>query len=406
MGHWKARLGKEQMVYNVTREFELLNQDIKVNMQFPQEIYKSDNYSPRLADSAVKMIQTNNYTWDILFLDPSNYDNIANKLKDREWGKKYLVNFEEFDWFKAAHKPFVFEDPQYREATAGIMVGPLIEGIYSALWYNQKVTERIGITIKPENMTFEDFKGYLKAAFEYNQNATQKITLINTEMQNNIKLLFANLVISEIGDADLESIDRNTAYKAFFKALKAFEELSVYKPLEKIHSQASKDITLLDEKNLFTVIQTYSYNRWAKIDMEKTRNLVPVELPVMEQPVKYYPGSYQAVWCVFKNSPNRDNAIKAMKYLCTNDISQQWLALTKNPTALKSRINTSDLTQDKIDRFITEVDRKYGRNVKNVNINAVIFGKENAGIYLNPDAVLKGEITAEEFYRNIMKNVR
>jgi hypothetical protein len=225
-------------------------------------------------------------------------------------------------------------------------------------------------------------------------------------MQNNIKSLFTNLVISEIGEADLENVDRNLAHKAFLNALKAFEEISVYKPLEKIHTQTSREITLLDEKNLFTVIQTYSYNRWANMDKEKTKNLVPVELPVMGKPVAYYPGSYQAVWCVFKNSPNRDNAIKAMKYLCTNDIAQQWLTLTKNPTALKSKINSSDLAQDKIDRFITEVDRKYGRNIKNVNIDEVILGKGNAGISLNPEAVLKGEITAEEFYRKIMKNVR
>ncbi|NJK98202.1 MAG: hypothetical protein HC905_27765 [Bacteroidales bacterium] len=211
MGHWKARWGKEQMVKQMGRDFELQNQHVKVNMQFPQDIYNGEGYSGPLADSAVKMIQTNKYSWDIIFLDVLNYNNISSRLKDPEWAKKYLVNFEEFDWFRESHKSFIFENPQYRNMTGGQIIGPVIEGIYIPLWYNKNVTDKLGLSIKSENMTFDDFKGYIKAGFEYNKTAAKKITLISTENQNNLGTLFSNLIISELGGIDTVNIDLSKA---------------------------------------------------------------------------------------------------------------------------------------------------------------------------------------------------
>ncbi len=404
MGHWKARWGKEQMVKQMTRDFELQNQHIKVNMQFPQDIYKSDSYTGRLADSAVKMIQTNKYTWDIIFLDVANYNNIARKLNDQEWGKKYLVNFEEFDWFKASHKPIVFENPQYRNFTGGQIVGPVLEGIYTALWYNKKVADKLGLSIKPENMTFEDFKGYIKAGFDYNKTASRKITLISTENQNNVGTLFTNLVISELGNIDTVNVDMAKSKAALLKGLKAFEELSVYKPMEQVHG--TEAITLLDEKSLFTVFQTYAYNRWAKIDSAKSVNLIPAELPGLSKPTAVYPGTYQSVWCVFKNSPHAANAIKAMQFICTNDVAERWLSLTKNPTGLKSRLNSADLAQSSIERFITGLDKKYGKNIQNENLGKILFGRKNQSVAIPSEAVLKGEISADQCYSNILRNLR
>jgi hypothetical protein len=404
MGHWKARWGKEQMVKQMTREFELQHQYVKVNMQFPQDIFKSDSYTGRLADSAVKMIQTNKYTWDIIFLDVANYNNIARKLNDPQWGKKYLVNFEEFDWFKESHKSFVFENPQYRNFTGGQIIGPIIEGIYTALWYNKKVADKMGLSIKSEDMIFDDFKGYIKAGYEYNKTAAKKVTLISTEIQNNLPALFTNLIISELGAIDTVNIDLAKSKTALLKGLKAFEELSAYKPLEQVHGKET--ITLVDEKSLFTVFQTYAYNRWAKIDPSKSINLIPVELPGLSKPTTVYPGTYQSVWGVFKNSPNVENAIKAMQFICTNDVAEQWLSLTKNPTGLKSRLNSADLAQSNIERFITTLDKKYGKNIQNENLGKILFGRKNQGVPIPLDAVLKGEISAEQCYNNIIRNLR
>lgn len=404
MGHWKARWGKEKMALQMARNFELTHQDIKVNMQFPQDFYKIEEYFELMADSVAEMIRTNNYTWDIIFLDVSHYNRVASRLKDPDWGSKYLVDFEEFDWFRNNHKSFIFENPQYRNFTGGQFVGPVIEGIYTALWYNKKVADKIGISVKPENMTFDDFKGYLKAAFDYNKTAQQKITLITNESQNNVNILFSNLVISELGGIDSINIDLAKSKEALRKGLKAFEEISVYNPLELVHGK--ENITLLDEKNLFVVVQTYAYNRWAGIDFEKTGNLVPVELPGLEKPTTVYAGTYQSVWCAFKNSPNVNNAIKAMQFICTNDVAEQWLSLTKNPTGLKTRLNSTDLAQSNVERFIAGIDNKYGKNIQNDNLAQILFGSKNRRLPIRAEAVLKGEMSAEQCFNSIVKDIR
>jgi ABC-type glycerol-3-phosphate transport system substrate-binding protein len=51
----------------------------------------------------------------------------------------------------------------------GMIPGPYLEGQYWALWFNKKVAEKVGIEIKQFGMTFDDFAGYLKAIYQYNQ---------------------------------------------------------------------------------------------------------------------------------------------------------------------------------------------------------------------------------------------
>ncbi|NJK98203.1 MAG: hypothetical protein HC905_27770 [Bacteroidales bacterium] len=188
------------------------------------------------------------------------------------------------------------------------------------------------------------------------------------------------------------------------KGLQAFEELSVYRPTELVHGVET--ITLLEEKSLFVILQTYGYNRWAKIDPAKSLNLIPVELPGLSKPTNVYPGYYQSVWGVFKNSPHAANAIKAMKFICTNDVAEQWLSLTKNPTGLRSRINSTDLAQSNIEKFITNLEKKYEKNIQNENLSKLLFGRKNQNVVIPFEAVLNGEISAEQCYNAVIRNVR
>lgn len=403
MGHWKDREGKEQLLYLLSREFELLNQDIDVNMKFPQDIFKQASYTNLLYDTVVTMIETNHYTWDIVYIDYSNYQNIANKLQDKEWGKKYLVNFEEYDWFKEIHKPYVFTDPKFRNLTGGQLIGPVVEGIYFTLWYNKKVAEKMGISVNEKDMKFDDFLGYIKTAHDYNKTASVKTTILLNE---GIREFFTMSVLSQLGNFDTSRLDLAVSKMAVNNTLKEFEKMAAFKPLVKYYNGTDKDKALLDEEVLFVFTYTYSYNRLAKIDKAKAQNLVPVKIPVFEKSPMYYYGKFQPVWAVFKNAPNKENAVKVMKLLCTNDFAQQWLNLTKNPTALKSRISTSELAQDQFDRFYTQIDKEYGSNVFEINLSRTIFGQNNSSVAILPEAVLNGELTADEFYTNIVKKLK
>jgi ABC-type glycerol-3-phosphate transport system substrate-binding protein len=156
MSTWTFRKGKRKLVESAAREYELLHQDIKINLKFTQELWPKVNTAEQPFQHILQMIQTGNTDWDIVNLDKQSYTNITSSLKDDKWTQKYLVNFEDYEWFRESHKAAVINDPKYRQSWGGTLPGPLIEGYYHAFWYNKKVAEKIGLQIKPMGMTFDD----------------------------------------------------------------------------------------------------------------------------------------------------------------------------------------------------------------------------------------------------------
>src|ERR1035437_3757587 len=146
IANWLARESKKKLVLDAAKEFEFLNQDVKINIKFQEQVCNNcPNTLSAMQDSIAQMIRLKHYNWDIITLTQKNYVEVGKLLSDQEWGKKYLVNFEAFDWFRASQKPIVFEVKQYREDLGGIFAGPLIEGRYFSLWYNSQTAKKIGL---------------------------------------------------------------------------------------------------------------------------------------------------------------------------------------------------------------------------------------------------------------------
>jgi ABC-type glycerol-3-phosphate transport system substrate-binding protein len=407
IGNWKDRESKKKLLLNAVREFELLNQDINVNLKFQEDVCNCSNYKKAINDTIEQMIMSGKINWDIVILTQGMYADIGNDFKDPEWGKKHLVNFEEFDWFREAHKSFIFEVPQYRKDLHGIFAGPLIEGRYYSLWYNNNLAKKIGIEIKSIGMTFEDFKGYVKKAFEYNQSRSEKIQIFHDNSNYSpIPDLFNSLVLSALESADTSSINISKSLNALKKALKACESLAVFNPFsnpELIHD--SKSDPMLDEKTLFSVTLSSTYNMWENVDKIKAQNMLPAELPVFEKPSMILHGSFQSLWAVLKNSPHRIEAIKFIQYMCSNDIAEKWISSTKNPSGLNAKINASDLAQDEIGKFNAAIEKKYGNNISNFNIVKILFGPK-ASFTIDATPVVKGTLTADEYYNQIVKQIK
>ena len=91
--------------------------------------------------------------------------------------------------------------------------------------------------------------------------------------------------------------------------------------------------------------------------------------------------------------------------MCSEDIGERWISSTKNPTALKVRMNTSELSHDEISNFNQAIEKKYGDNIRNFDIVRILFGPK-AKLSFNPSKVLKGEISADEYYNQIIKQLR
>ena len=407
IANWNGRAHKKKLVLDAAKEFEFLNQDIKINIKFQEQVCNNcSNTVMAMQDSIVQIIQSKHYNWDIVTVTQKDYLQVGKILNDQEWGKKYLVNFEAFDWFRASQKPIVFEVKQYREDLGGIFAGPLIEGRYFSLWYNTKTAKKIGLHIKQTGMTFEDFEGYIKQADQYNKTANEKIRLLYEQGSSfTIPEIFNTLVLSALGTVDTSRVDLSKSLTALRKALKACESLAIYNPFDATLKLDDKADAFLEEKALFGVFVSSYINSWEASDSAKALNMVPAELPVFEKPGMYFHGSYQSVWAIFKDAPHREEAIKFMKFMCSEDIAEKWISTTKNPTAINVRMNVSELSHDEISKFNSEIEKKYGKNMCNYNITRILFGPKSK-IILNATKVIQGSISADEYYEQIVKQLK
>ena len=112
MGQWYGEGKKELMIRELVQDFSFYNQDINATLEFPYQTFKKSgdiDFFSFQNDSVVKMIQTNNWPFDIIICDESRYLAVGDKVKDQNWGKTYLEDFSNEQWFKDAHKSGLIE---------------------------------------------------------------------------------------------------------------------------------------------------------------------------------------------------------------------------------------------------------------------------------------------------------
>jgi ABC-type glycerol-3-phosphate transport system substrate-binding protein len=413
MGHWVSEYGRETLVQEVAQDFELMNPDIDVNLKYAPQImgYRSPEETGKfIAD----MIKTGNIEWDVVWLNHFIYQYTAEQLDDPNWGEKHLVNFEDVNGFKQTQKSFIIDDPIYREQTGGILVGPYVEGYYMAIYYNKDVAEKMGIEIKQYDMTFEDLLGYVKAVDEYNNKHNTNIAAFyESENWTTMQILFQNLFKSELGNFSnaKEEAGSDEKNRAFLKTFQAFEQLGTYNPLidsykDNIFYQ-SRHLVLNDEC-LFFVNGIWMYGHWMGIDEEKTKKMIPCELPVFQE-TDHYLGGYIPTWAVMKDAPNREEGIRLLMFWSTPMVAEKWVRYAKAPTGLVGHLSTSDQADDVFEQFQATITDKYGGNVHYSANAGYIFGEENRLLQddLNEKILrlLDGEITAEQAYEEIRGRV-
>ncbi len=403
IGIWSNRESKKNLVSSATREYEIKHQNIKVNIKYQEELCGGcKDPRPVIQDTIIHMIKTGNYNWDIIPLTQKYYKEIARILDDPDWSKKYLVNFEDFDWFKERHIGKIFKVAQYKDDFGGIFAGPLIEGRNYGLWYNAELAKKLGLSIKATGMTFDDFLGYCKVVNEYNQNSEEQITFLpDRKISPQAEIIFNQLVLSELSLTENQLPDKSEALLAIRKGLNALEELCQYNAVNpKLHVDKNF-LYNLNEQVLFSVKPSSWYNQCESADKNKAKNLIPVEAPVFYKSAQYYPGSYQSVWAVFKNATHRNQAIDLLKYISSNDVAERWLSTTYNPTGLKVKLKATDFGANDIEKFNNYIEQKYGDNLKNFDLEDLLFGKE---MKLEPYKVLMGINSAEEYYSKYIIN--
>ncbi len=395
IGQWAAEGDKEKLLREFANEYEFLNQDVKVNLKMRDDVYKASDEAQFIIDQLKKPVAD----WDIIARVHANYQQIATILNDPYWGEKYLVDFSKVPGFMESHKSFINTD-MYKKRYGNLIFGPFNEGQLCALYVNTDVAKKMGITVKQYGMTFDDFLGYIKNAYEYNKTNPYIAPIFEDANWIQSEIIFKQLFYSLIGSYDEILDTRLTPEKlqAIEKCYLAMEELSKYEPVIKNRSNMNwgrDNVYPLEDKCLFFPNYTFMYPIWKMKGKDKMYKMLPCELPVFKPSIVYL-GGYVANWGVLKNAPHKEEAIKLMMHWCTPEIAEKWVRYTKSPSGVKGNFTGATFGGDPFENFMYTIDKRYGTKMIQELDNQYILGEKNYKIPYRVIEVLEGRMTAQE----------
>lgn len=411
IGHWYKEGKREELVRNFVREYGLKNQNVTINLKFPEEVFYNREDLRSNQKFVAKILKQENPEWDIVRIN-GEYPEIMEQLGDPDWPRKYLVDFSEIEEFRNGTLPELLTD-EAKEAWNGVIPGPYIEGQFWALWCNKKVAQKLGIEVKPYGMTFDDFKGYLKAAHEYNlRNPQNYITPIYESVDWPTTMVIAVQLYASLLDNSEEFLLGKITDKrlnAWKKTLDAIEEIASYEPLnpnwQKV-SWGNTTASLINEECLFYVNGSWMYNIWLGLDKDKTNNCMPTEFPSFNKPV-VYPAGYQVMWGVPKNAPHREEAIKFLLAMNKPLIAEMWVRYTKCPTGIKGNLTGVSFGKDQFENFSYHVQDVYKKRTYRYSENSSwILDKQNEKTPVFFSDVLQGKMTAIDAFNKIKKSIK
>jgi ABC-type glycerol-3-phosphate transport system substrate-binding protein len=405
VGHWFNEGDRQKLLLEANNDFEFLNQDIAVQLAFPEEIYGADE--PAELAFIIEQMQKPVADWDVIRIK-EHYNTIASRLNDPEWGKKYLIDFSEIPGFLESHGDFINQKAT-RSKTGGIIIGPYFEGQLWAIYVNTEVAKKMNIQVKQYGMTFEDFISYLEAAYNYNKSNHYIAPIFDDANWISTEVIFKQLFYSLMNSYE-ESLESNVTEKkieALRTCYQAMDRMSTLNPI--IHSRntiqwARDNDYPLKDSCLFMVNGTWMYNIWKQKGPEQMGKMMPCELPVF-QPSDTYVGGYASNWAVLKNGPHAKEAVRLMMYWCTPRMAEKWVRYTKSPSGIKGTLGATTFGTDIYENFVYSIEQKYGEKQMPQSDNKYLIG-ENNFTNLRVIDVLERRITGTQAFNELVKTLR
>ena len=261
-------------------------------------------------------------------------------------------------------------------------------------------------------MTFDDFVGYLKAVYNYNQSHPENhiVPIYESYVWKTTMAIAVNLYGSLL-DSREEFLSKKITDKrllAWEKTLEAIELISQFKPIKsdwRTTEWSKTNGSLINEECLFYVNGSWMYNIWMGIDKQKTLNCMPAEFPSFK-PLKFYPGAYQITWGVLKNSPHRDEAVKFLLAMNKPSMAESWGRTTKCPTGIKGNLSSATFGADQFENFSSHIQKNYGSNTYRYYESSSWFLDEKNSTTPNYyDEVIEGKMTAKEAMKKIKSSI-
>lgn len=409
VGHWLGEGMREDFVRNFARSYEFENQDVKVNLVFPEDIYFDREDRASNEKYIAKVITKGITDWDILKLN-GEYREVIQYVNDPDWAKKYLVDFSKNEAFlKGINKDL--KNQKTRGSWGGMIPGPYLEGQYWALWCNKRVAEKMGIELKQTGMTFDDFEEMLRKSYEYTTAHPEDsiYTIFEAKDWSTTMAIAFQLYSSLVASPEEFNLNEVTPgrLKAWEKTLHGLEKLSKYKPVSPLRNEVYWDQTtadFLDGKYLFYVNGSWMYNIWEGIDSEKVLDCVPCEFPTMGEPT-VYPATYLVTWGIPKQAPNKEEAKKFLMAMNKPNVAEQWSRYTKCPTGIKGNLSNAALGGDQFEMFSRHIQKKYGSDIYRYyeSQHWVLSHNSNSSLFYNE--VFNGEMSASDAMKYIRQNL-
>jgi ABC-type glycerol-3-phosphate transport system substrate-binding protein len=422
IGHWKGEGKREDLVYELKRDYEFLHPNVKINLVFNSDL-EGDGPSRKIkaADAIVRMIKTGKIDWDLVFLDAATYNLVTERLGDPSWPAEHLVDFSQVPGFPESQKDFISEDLWYREKVGGILTGPFIENYLMNLWYNADVAERVGLDVKERGMTFSDFKDYAEALHRYNRTHDSSIAFIQIGSWNRLDFLFEHMFKSLFDEFDtaVEKTFSEEKRRAFLETISAFEALSAYQPIlpEGWEEVSALDINrriLVDDEALFIAGGTFMYNQFVTVDPEKSKKMRPVENPVIGR-ANGLIGDYTPIFAVMSKSGNRDVAIDFLMSWSQPKVAEKWVRYTKNLTGTRGNLSEVESGEagvfgDVYETYVMDMERKHaGVRMMYMRTPTYVFGEESpvSVVELREKLadILEGSLSARDYFKDVMRRM-
>ncbi|MFN8256071.1 MAG: ABC transporter substrate-binding protein [Bacteroidales bacterium] len=407
IGQWKNEGLKEKLVKDIARQFEFENPDIKVNLQFPQDIFVD---VPNEIRYYYSIITAEKSEWDLLRIN-DGAEELSSYSSDPDFLSKNLVDFKNDKEFIANHIPGAFKTIGFNEKWNNIIPGTALDGADGVLWCNMEVAKEIGIEPKQFGMTFDDFKSYLKALYEYNQkNNTNIIGILDVTSWTLFNMIPQQLFQSEVGNYEslIDGQFSTQKWNAFEKTVRALASLAPYQPVEKnvSYSWDTDKIVPLQGKCLFYPQASYCYNLWLEMDSLAESKMRPMQLPEFKPSVSY-PGVYAIQWIIPQNSPHKEQAIRLMKFIATPEVGDKWVRYAKSPSGVKNTLVSTRMGMDPYENYDYTITSKFGEHKVPWALTTNWFlGDKNSNISLNFKSLLTGEITADDFIKQVKSKLK
>lgn len=374
LGHWFGQGKKETLLREIARDFSFQNQDLDFTLEFPHEMANvSPGFSQKdyLSDSIVKMIETNNWPYDVMYCGTWMYDLVARKIKDQDWGAKYFIDLKNEPWFINAHKESIFLTDLNTRKLGGVAPGAYIEGSWNVLYVSSEVQNKLGIKVKKHGMNIDDFISYAKAVHDYNAKNEDKITFFWQQRNREVQDLLSQLTMSYIEKDSADNIKE--AFIALEHVYRKLEEIAQYEPLNQ-YTQPKDPRDLNVQDVLFIPHSSWITIFWNKNFPNASELVHPCELPSMNnKTATVYSGYYSAPFVIPKNGKNTKTAINLMKFICSENVAEKWVKYSKSPTGINHRMVYAELSQNETNLFSQYIKNKYNDRLAQVNLSQTLF---------------------------------